>query len=398
MKKIVLYGAYDRYNYGDNLMPILFEMFIKKYRPEILDEFDIEYAAISKADLSKYSCLPTKSINDLLTSLESDSAVIVIGGEVLCASNFLMSSHMLPNLFTFRVYKKLAQAFPQFLKLITKLTYSAKWEYPFIVNKKCFKNNVKVVYNTIGGVVEGLDDNSEKEVVHRLQESDYISVRDDRTKSNLESFALKEVQLIPDSAYIMSDLVSDSFLDEKVSTSVKQYCTQPFIVLQGAYGKLQPNDITLVQELEKIAEYHKYNVCLLPIGYASGHNDQDVLRMIQNKFSVEAKLMYPLNVWEIMYVIKNAKAYFGTSLHGAITAMSFAVPHFCVNNNVKKLESFLHTWSVFPFNLSYKTAELFDAVNKIDQEVINNLNERSKGINDLIKENHHNMCNVIQGK
>lgn len=29
-RQVILYGAFDRYNYGDNLMPILLEMYFKK--------------------------------------------------------------------------------------------------------------------------------------------------------------------------------------------------------------------------------------------------------------------------------------------------------------------------------------------------------------------------------
>ena len=29
--KVILYGAYDRYNYGDNLMPILLERFLDEF-------------------------------------------------------------------------------------------------------------------------------------------------------------------------------------------------------------------------------------------------------------------------------------------------------------------------------------------------------------------------------
>ena len=45
-----------------------------------------------------------------------------------------------------------------------------------------------------------------------------------------------------------------------------------------------------------------------------------------------------------MYLIANSKAYIGTSLHGAITSMSYAVPH--VGLIVEKLDAYLHTWGV----------------------------------------------------
>ena len=43
---IVLYGAFDRYNYGDNLMPILFEMYMVKNHPDIEQRANFIYASI----------------------------------------------------------------------------------------------------------------------------------------------------------------------------------------------------------------------------------------------------------------------------------------------------------------------------------------------------------------
>ncbi|EFN6097117.1 polysaccharide pyruvyl transferase family protein, partial [Escherichia coli] len=43
--KVILYGAYDRYNYGDNLMPILLERFLKMNFPDKTRTIDFIYAS-----------------------------------------------------------------------------------------------------------------------------------------------------------------------------------------------------------------------------------------------------------------------------------------------------------------------------------------------------------------
>ena len=45
-------------------------------------------------------------------------------------------------------------------------------------------------------------------------------------------------------------------------------------------------------------------------------------------------------------MISEAAFYLGTSLHGAITAISFAVPHMPFTNQVVKLKEFLMTWDL----------------------------------------------------
>ncbi|WP_312779282.1 polysaccharide pyruvyl transferase family protein, partial [Escherichia coli] len=85
---------------------------------------------------------------------------------------------------------------------------------------------------------------------------------------------------------------------------------------------------------------------LLPIGYASGHDDVIFLREVQKLAKTELKLEYELNIWEIMYFLSHSQSFYGTSLHGIITAMSFGVPHFCIDKRIEKITSFVQTWSV----------------------------------------------------
>ena len=40
-RQVILYGAFDRYNYGDNLMPILLEMYFNRYHEDKVK--DIEF-------------------------------------------------------------------------------------------------------------------------------------------------------------------------------------------------------------------------------------------------------------------------------------------------------------------------------------------------------------------
>lgn len=81
-----------------------------------------------------------------------------------------------------------------------------------------------------------------------------------------------------------------------------------------------------------------------------------------NKFSI----VDDLNVWEIMYLIIKSQAFYGTSLHGVITAMSFGVPHYCINKNISKLTSFLETWSVEPYTQPLQVVDIFNSFNEHD--------------------------------
>jgi len=51
MSRVIILGAFDRYNYGDNLMPILFEFFLKEFYPDFFNKYDLVFSALTSSDL-----------------------------------------------------------------------------------------------------------------------------------------------------------------------------------------------------------------------------------------------------------------------------------------------------------------------------------------------------------
>ena len=67
--------------------------------------------------------------------------------------------------------------------------------------------------------------------------------------------------------------------------------------------------------------------------------------MINHKINNKKTVYFDYNnIYETLYILKNATLYIGTSLHGAITAISYGIPHFALTNKIKKLVDFLETW------------------------------------------------------
>lgn len=394
MKKILLLGAFDRYNYGDNLMPLLFKMYVDKYAKEILADYVFEYTSISDSDLGKYCCLPTTSINKF-TCDKSVCAVIVIGGEVLCAKNSGLFLHMQENNASHLILKYLSKILRSAFSLYSDRKYSAKWEFPYIPETNFFDTKPKVIFNTVGGGISHLKNKHKNMVSARLESSNYVSVRDVRTMEEVNKFRNAETVLSPDSAYIMSDIITDEFLNENVSEKIKNSTNSDYIVIQAAPSKLGASKEHLISQIKKISSSLKVKVVLLPIGYASGHDDFKLLKEVNEAVFEDTVLFYDLNVWEIMSVIKNAQVFFGTSLHGVITAMSFGVPHFGLNKSIKKLDSFLKDWSVPPFNRCYDVADIENLISLYSHDDITVLKQRTDEIIALVKANNDKMLNVI---
>lgn len=397
MKKIALFGAFDRYNYGDNLMPVLFEMFVKKYASEILTEFTFDYVAIDSSNLEKYGCYKTDSINSVVNTLPKGSAVVVIGGEVLCGRNQSLFLHMQDSLFHHLALKVFKKLLPSMFNSYAKRRYSTLWEFPFIPSNKFFSEDVKIIFNTVGGDLNGLDSSELSDVKERIFNSDFLSVRDQRTFDNLKGLE-KETMLAPDSAYIMSDLLDQISLKAKVSREYLAQLPHEYFVFQAAPNKVGCSVNDCIKLISELAEASEKKIVLLPIGYASGHDDYHLLQKIHKALPEKSVLLYDLTIWEIMYAIMASKGYFGTSLHGAITAMSYNVPHFGINKRIAKLDAFLQDWSVSPFNQCYPIQEIATLPRLISEESIDNLKTKSDINIKKVKTNYQEILTVIKNE
>jgi polysaccharide pyruvyl transferase WcaK-like protein len=378
--KIVLFGAYDRYNYGDNLMPIVITDYINKYKPEALVNNDILYVSISKSNLTKYGAPATTPINEIYDSLSNNDSIIVCGGEVLCAKLSTLYLHMpKPQILNKLLIKLNSMKYVnRLVDILAKFAYPSPWSFPYIPNKNKMKDRVSIYYNTIGGDLGSLNEKQLSDIKNRLVSAKYISARDVRTKSSLELNNIGDVNLIPDSVGLISKLYDQEYLTTKISNKVGLYINKRYICFQAAPNKLgEPIDV-IVKTLNAICTQNGYELLLLPIGYACGHDDFEVLNEIHELLPNISSIEYELNLWEIMYLIKNSEMYIGTSLHGAITALSYGVPHFGLNKKISKLDNFLKSWSVYPFNGCYSISEIENKLPNITSESRQNLKEKSE--------------------
>lgn len=352
---LILYGAFDRYNYGDNLMPILIEKFyIDKYK-DLQSQFNILYASIQESDLTRFSCKPTLPISRLL-NVSENSVLMVVGGETMGAHVRNLYLHTFTNEKQ-HAYAKFLMKWvkPVYMYLAWK-NYPSPWAFPYIPDKKAFLNNVKIVLNTVGGVPA--------EKVHPiLQDMDYVSVRDERSYQGVKNVV--ETNLIPDSVLLISKLLPINELKKHLSPQLEHSFNfnQKYIVVQICPYKSPCSPAILAKQLLEIKNIAGIEPVLLPIGYASGHDDVIYLRQVQEESKNKLMLFYDLTVWDIAYFIASSKGFYGTSLHGVITALAYGVPHYCLNKNLHKLTSFLDTWSISPFNLPLDVTNIYRSLN-----------------------------------
>lgn len=358
MTKVLIIGAFDRYNYGDLLFPLVIEQQLNTYKKD----FKFEFFGLIKSDLRKAGGPPTEGLQKFYEKCSDPNNpvhVIIAGGEALGVTwNSLFAAL---NPFFQHINKrhvKLNQLID--LNLLTKKILKGKTTLPFAFDKSNFPGVLSVTLNSLGG--SGLDQKFFDKydfLKSKLEHVDYFAVRDRVTLANLKACQV-DADLCPDSAILMSEFYPVEYLQRRITAEVKSYVDAN----KGKYVFVQINKKTTKGHVKTIASgldeiYTKDNVplCLCPIGKALDHDDQIALQQLGKILKSPHTYFDAFNIWDIMYLIANSKCYIGTSLHGAITAMSYCVPH--VGLKVEKLGAYLATWGTAENHRSIEFSEIY---------------------------------------
>lgn len=345
MKQVLIIGAFDRYNYGDLLFPIIIEMQLKTHQTPM----EFSFYGIVDSDLSTLGGKPTESIKHFYKKCQDSkhkASVIVAGGEAIAVT---WNSLLVALSSTFQKTRRYQHHIDKVIDLnrLAKFIIGGKTALPFVFNKGDFKQVDRVIFNSLGG--SEIDNNvfqKHKLLRQKLQNVDYFSVRDEVTQRNLAHNAI-ETLLYPDSAILMSKFFPVQDLVKRASREVQAFIDtnkRKYIFFQINRNHARGHESEIAKELDKIVESTGATICLCPIGKALNHDDHEALKEISRYLNHPATFFEDVTIWDIMYLIASSACYIGTSLHGAITAMSFAVPY--VGLKVKKLDSYLHTWGV----------------------------------------------------
>mgnify|MGYP005883867415 CR=1 FL=1 len=358
MKKLYLLTPSDRFNYGD----MLFSHIVKHYFENKVDQ--IVYCSTIDSDLSVLGGIPTQNFRVLYKLNKWDKNILFVGGgDSLCIGWPMVVSFLSPTINWFTaIDHKLRTNF--FEKFFIRYRYGAKTMYPFSIGKYELNNIDKVFYNSLGGSFLHENIISQGKSLHRLLSSvDYISVRDSAVYEELKDFKIIG-NLVPDSAILMSEVFSADFLHDHLTQGLFPFQAHHFVFFQINKTLYSQNSEYYVNAIKRVLSQTDLEICLCPIGTALGHGDDEALELLFSCLNdARVHLVRRPSIWDIMWLISNALLYIGSSLHGAITAMSFGIPF--VVTGTHKLSEYLRTWCPESFNECFaKQTDLADKVSK----------------------------------
>ena len=338
-QKIILYGAFDRYNYGDIIIPIILSKYLKN------NGFgNIEYCSIKNADLTHFGGFKCNVLDS--QRLPKNSSVIVAGGEVLNVDWTSITSYFM-GWFGNRCIRIARLIFPRaWINSLCIKIMNGLFKYPFLVEKSNIPNPIQVIYNGVGGVSINVSDKFIKSI---LLDADLVSVRDVNANYVLESKWGINNRLIPDIANAVSKFYPVDKLLESTSIKTKTFISENlngFFCFQMAQQYTNGGLSLIVDSLSKILSAGT-SIALLPLGIVSGHEDDKVLEQIYEKLpSEKVFILREIHLIDSISLIAHSTVFAGTSLHGNITAMSYAVPHFPLNEQVAKLTNYVEQWDI----------------------------------------------------
>ena len=345
-RRAALLGAFDRFNYGDLLFPIVARNEIQAHQGRVAaDAF-----ALVASDLSRYGALPTRSLRALYQELAPGDAVIFAGGGTVGVDWFFMLSNLLGPF-----GNKLLGALPRVVgySLTERLCrgyFGARAPFPWVAGPQDFPVPVSVAYNAVGGSELGAHPAAAREAtLQRLAQATYLSVRDRETQRVFSPVEDRvQVHVSPDSAILMSEQFPVPWLREQASSATRALLDEtPYLCFHANQGYIQRHKAQIVEALHATYEAQQLPVVLLPIGRYHGLDDHLGLADLQRSLKIPSRMVSSeANLWEIMLSVAQSQLFLGTSLHGAVTSQSFGVAHLGLSERVHKLDHYLGTWDL----------------------------------------------------
>ena len=339
--KINIYGAFDRFNYGDLLFPIV----IKKALDERLGKQHFAYYGLIDSDLTLFGGVPTTAIRrrfHVAPMGDQKEVFIIAGGEVLSTSMYFIHQCLVNNDFARKVFSRLRSMFGgDFSNALSRRFLARELVFPFVIDKALLPGVSCIIYNAVGGK---LPEKDRPLMAQYLRQADYISVRDMDTLESLKK-AIPDIDpfLFPDSASVMSQYFPIDILSSMISPETEDMlntCRNGYICFQIAASSYRVAPEVIRKQLAVLSRTTGLPVLLLPIGRAPWHHYQKVLRSYPFEARHPCFMPSENRIYDILALISHSRLFVWASLHGAITSMSYSVPYVAIGPHLHKVKRY----------------------------------------------------------
>lgn len=346
---VILFGAFDRHNFGDLLFPHVAAAMLPGHEPI--------FAGLAERDLRAEGGHRVAALSAVAARLgERPATLIHVGGEILTCDAWQAAVMLTPPDEARRLVARLdARPREQREWAARMLGTDARAPYATAA-RAALRGPLRVAYLAVGGVELGACDGELRaDVLAALAGADDVSVRDRQTQAQLQAAGIA-ARLAPDPAVMIAELFGEQVRAHAALGEVerlREAFPQGYLAVQFSADFGDDETLTrLAAQFDRACASTGLGVALFRAGAAPWHDELDVLRRLAARMrSGTAQVFASLDLWDLCALVAVSRGYCGSSLHGRIVAMAFALPrvnlrHPSARARTGKQAAFASTWDL----------------------------------------------------
>ncbi|CAN0625583.1 Polysaccharide pyruvyl transferase [Burkholderia multivorans] len=364
----VLFGAFDRHNFGDLLFPhVVARMLARR---------EVVFAGLAARDLRRYGGHHVRAIGEIATaSCARTLDIIHVGGELLTCDAWEAAVMLSPpDALQAAIASEEAWRHDRLAWAQARLGIAAL--APYVLSRQSLPRArvTRMCFNAVGGVdLSAHDPALRAEVLAKLKEADDVSVRDRHTQALLGASGVA-ARLVPDPAVMVAELFGGRIRRRAAAGEVRamrETFPRGYAAVQfsGDFGDDGTLD-AIARQLDRVAIAQGLGVALFRAGAAPWHDDLACYRRVASRVrGASVALFDSLDLWDICALIAHSRVYCGSSLHGRIVAMAFALPRVNVSHPAHPMQptkqaAFAQTWEPPDMPAAVGVQDIADAVDR----------------------------------
>jgi len=346
---VILFGAFDRHNFGDLLFPHVAAALLPGRRHV--------FAGLVQRDLRPWGGHAVEALPTVAASLGDRPATLIhVGGEILSCDAW-QAAVMLEQPGAAQSIVRRLDGRPGEQREWARATLGTQARAPYATTARAtFTGPLRVAYLAVGGVeLDACDGALRAEVFAALAGADDLSVRDRQTLAQLQTVGIA-ARLAPDPAVMVAELFGETVrarAEEGEVARVRDACPQGYLAVQFSADFGDDETLSrLAAQLDRACASTGLGIVLFRAGAAPWHDELDALwRLAARMRSRSASVFESLDLWNICALIATSRGYCGSSLHGRIVAMAFALPrvnlrHPSAHARTGKQAAFASAWDL----------------------------------------------------
>ena len=348
-RPVVLFGAFDRHNFGDLLFPHL--------AAAMLPGRELLFAGLAGRDLRPWGGHRVEALPGLLARLAGRPLTLIhVGGELVTCSAWQAAAMLLPPGEAAHAIPYL-EARPSVRRAWVRRAIGTDSPVPYLVPRALLPPGSRVLYHAVGGVdLAQCAAAIRTEAAARLAEADFVSVRDSRTLAWAQAAGI-EARLAPDGALLAARRFGPRIRRRALRGEVarlREAFPGGFLAVQFAAQAGDDASLdALSAGLRRVASATGLGFALFRAGLAPWHDELSALRRLAQRLDgLRVQVFEGAGLWEICALIASSRGYCGSSLHGRILAMAFALPRVGLeigaDGRTGKQAAFADTWEPAP--------------------------------------------------